>query len=219
MNDEITIAIVDDHTMFRKGLSSLINLFPTYSVILEAANGKEMIENLHKNPLPQIALLDIDMPAMNGYETSEWLRIHHPGIKVLALSTMDADTAIIKMIRHGAKGYLLKDADPDELKKAFGEVLTIGYYYSDIVTRRVMRSINQLVDQTSNIHTINTITTREMEFLSHACSEKSYKEIADEMYLSERTVDGYRDSLFKKCKVNTRVGLVIYAIKNNLFVP
>jgi DNA-binding NarL/FixJ family response regulator len=219
MNNDTTIAIVDDHSMFRKGLMALINLFSNYKVILEASNGKDLIKKLDQNSLPEIILMDIDMPEMNGYETCEWLRTNYSDIKVLALSTMDADTAIIKMIRHGAKGYLLKDSDPDELKKAFSEVLSLGYYYNDHVTRKIIRSINQLVDETSNIHTNNTITAREMEFLRHACSEKSYKEIADEMYLSERTIDGYRESLFKKCSVNTRVGLVIYAIKNNLVMP
>jgi DNA-binding NarL/FixJ family response regulator len=216
MKANTMIAIVDDHTMFRKGLMSLINLFPNYTVIVEASNGRDLIQQLNKNALPEIVLMDIDMPEMNGYETTEWLRVHHPEIKVLALSTTDADTAIIRMIRHGAKGYVLKDADPDELKIAFSDVLSLGYYYNDLVTRKIIRSINGLANETSEIHTINSISQREMEFLRLACSEKSYKEIAGEMYLSERTIDGYRESLFKKLKVGTRVGLVIYAIKNNL---
>jgi DNA-binding NarL/FixJ family response regulator len=216
MKANTMIAIVDDHTMFRKGLMYLINLFPNYTVIVEASNGRDLIQQLNKNALPEIVLMDIDMPEMNGYETTEWLRVHHPEIKVLALSTTDADTAIIRMIRHGAKGYVLKDADPDELKIAFSDVLSLGYYYNDLVTRKIIRSINGLANETSEIHTINSISQREMEFLRLACSEKSYKEIAGEMYLSERTIDGYRESLFKKLKVGTRVGLVIYAIKNNL---
>lgn len=216
MNIEILVGIVDDHALFRKGLAALINLFPGHQVIFQANNGKDMIEKLKAGTKPDIMLLDIDMHEINGYEAAEWLRINHPEIRVLALSTMDADISIIKMIRHGAKGYVLKDSEPEELKLAMSEVLKTGYYYNDLVTKKVMRSINQLVSNGSKSHGVESISTREMEFLRLACSEKSYKEIASEMFLSERTIDGYRESLFEKLGVNTRVGLVIYAIKNKL---
>src|SRR5882762_4039921 len=116
------IAIVDDHAMFRKGLAVLINLFPDYKVLYDAGNGKEFISCLQPQHLPGIVLLDISMPGMDGYLTTYWIRNNYPQIHILALSTMDADTAIIKMIKHGAKGYILKDADPKELKLAFDEV-------------------------------------------------------------------------------------------------
>ncbi|PSL33521.1 response regulator transcription factor [Chitinophaga ginsengisoli] len=212
------IAIVDDHTMFRKGLSILINLFPAYEVLFEAANGKELIDKIDPDRLPDIVLLDVNMPDMDGYASAEWLRVNYPDIKVLALSTMDAETAIIKMIRHGAKGYILKDAEPDELKQALDEVLTLGYYYNELVTRKVMQSINHLVDEKSPLNAIVKLSDREMEFIRLACSEKSYQVIAKEMFVSERTVDGYREALFKKLNVSTRVGLVLYAVKNNLVV-
>lgn len=212
------IAIVDDHTMFRKGLSILISLFPTYEVLFEAANGKELVDKIDSGRLPDIVLLDVNMPEMDGYASAEWLRTNYPGIKVLALSTMDADTAIIKMIRHGAKGYILKDAEPAELKQAFDEVFTMGYYYNDLITRKVMQSINHLVDEKSPLNAIVKLSDREMEFIRLACSEKSYQVIAKEMFVSERTVDGYREALFKKLNVSTRVGLVLYAVKNNLVV-
>ncbi|SHM23070.1 response regulator transcription factor [Chitinophaga sp. CF418] len=212
------IAIVDDHTMFRKGLSILINLFPAYEVLFEAANGKELIDRIDPNRLPDIVLLDVNMPDMDGYASAEWLHINYPDIKVLALSTMDAETAIIKMIRHGAKGYILKDAEPAELKQAFDEVFTLGYYYNDLVTRKVMQSIHHLVDEKSPLNAIIKLSDREMEFMQLACSEKSYLVIAKEMFVSERTVDGYREALFKKLNVSTRVGLVLYAVKNNLVV-
>lgn len=212
------IAIVDDHTMFRKGLSILINLFPAYEVLFEAANGKELIDKIDPDRLPDIVLLDVNMPDMDGYASAEWLRVNHPDVKVLALSTMDAETAIIKMIRHGAKGYILKDAEPAELKQAFDEVLTLGYYYNELVTRKVMQSINHLVDEKSPLNAIVKLSDREMEFMRLACSEKSYQVIAKEMFVSERTVDGYREALFKKLNVSTRVGLVLYAVKNNLVV-
>jgi len=218
MSEKKYIAIVDDHTMFRKGLSILINLFPNYEVLFEAANGKELISKMDQDAIPDIVLLDVNMPAMDGYASAEWLKNNHPDVKVLALSTMDAETSIIKMIRHGARGYILKDAEPAELKQAFDQVFTLGYYYNDIITRKVMLSISQLIDDRSPLNALVKLSDRELEFMRLACSEKSYQVIAKEMFVSERTVDGYRESLFKKLNVSTRVGLVLYAVKNSLVV-
>ena len=210
---DIKIALVDDHTMFRKGLAVLIGLFSGYKVLMDVANGREFIDKLDPNQLPDIVLLDIHMPVMDGYATAAWLHAHHPGIRVLALSTMDSDTTIIKMIQQGARGYILKDAEPKELQVAFEEILAKGYYYNEMLTRKVIQSIHHGVSDSS---LFPKITDREMDFLKHACSEKNYQQIADEMFVSERTVDGYRESLFKKFNVSNRVGLVLYAIKNQL---
>ena len=214
MRETRYIAIVDDHTMFRKGLAVLINLFPSCRVLLDVANGKEFIEQLLPDELPDIVLLDIHMPVMDGYATDAWIRTHYPQIHVMALSTMDSDMAIIKMIHQGARGYILKDADPKELQLAFNEILDKGYYYNEILTRKVMQSIHQGGNESGS--GFPKLTDRELEFLHHACSEKNYQQIAREMFLSERTVDGYRESLFKKFNVSNRVGLVLYAIKNQL---
>jgi DNA-binding NarL/FixJ family response regulator len=213
MSDVKKVALVDDHTMFRKGLAVLINLFPGYQVAMEVANGHEFIDSLDTDHLPDIVLLDIHMPVMDGYATAAWLHKNYPGIRVLALSTMDADTTIIKMIQQGARGYILKDADPKELQLAFEEILAKGYYYNEVLTRKVIQSIHQGAPDSSGFP---KLTDREMEFLRHACSEKNYQQIAGEMFVSERTVDGYRESLFKKFNVSNRVGLVLYAIKNQL---
>jgi DNA-binding NarL/FixJ family response regulator len=213
MPDIKNIALVDDHTMFRKGLAVLIGLFSGYKVLMDVANGKEFIDQLDPDHLPDIVLLDIHMPVMDGYATAAWLHQHHPGIRVLALSTMDSDTTIIKMIQHGARGYILKDADPKELQTAFEEILAKGYYYNEMLTRKVIQSIHHSGSDSS---LFPKISDREMEFLKHACSEKNYQQIAGEMFVSERTVDGYRESLFKKFNVSNRVGLVLYAIKNQL---
>jgi DNA-binding NarL/FixJ family response regulator len=214
MSDVKYIALVDDHTMFRKGLAVLIDLFPRYKVLTDVANGREFIDQLDPDHLPDIVLLDIHMPVMDGYATAAWLRANHPEIRVLALSTMDSDTTIIKMIQHGARGYILKDADPKELQLAFEEILAKGYYYNEVMTRKVIQSIHQGSQDPANASP--KLTDREMEFLKHACSEKNYHQIAGEMFVSERTVDGYRESLFKKFNVSNRVGLVLYAIRNQL---
>jgi DNA-binding NarL/FixJ family response regulator len=214
MHDKHNIAVVDDHTLFRKGLISLINVFPTFEVILEASNGKDFIQRLNPEQLPEIVLMDISMPEMDGYATCEWLKSHYPSIKVLALSTMDAETAIIKMIRSGAKGYIVKDADLSELKLAFSELLSIGFFYNELVSRKVIHSISRIVGVNDAVTALQKLSDNELNFLRLSCSEKTYQEIANEMFKSEKTIDGYRAELFKKLNVSSRVGMVMYAIKN-----
>lgn len=215
MNKTRRIAIVDDHKMFRKGLTALIDLFPGCLVIFDAAGGEECLRKLQDNLVPDILLMDIAMPGMDGYTATAWVRDHFPDIRVLALSTMDTETAIIRMIRSGARGYVLKDADPSELKKAFDEVLSLGYYYNDQVSRKIIQSVHLFAEV--GVHTgAGLLSDRETNFLKLACSEKTYAEIAKEMFVSERTVDGYRDSLFRKLNIASRVGLAIYAIKHGL---
>jgi DNA-binding NarL/FixJ family response regulator len=216
MPDKHQIAVVDDHNLFRQGLISLINHFPQYEVMLEASNGKAFISQLDPNHLPEIVLMDISMPEMDGYATCEWLKKNYPEIKVLALSTMDAETAIIKMIRSGAKGYIVKDADLAELKLAFSELLTVGFFYNELVSRKVIHSINRIVDENDQINTLQKLSENELTFLRLSCSEKTYQEIAAEMFKSEKTIDGYRAELFKKLNVTSRVGMVMFAIKNGI---
>lgn len=216
MSDKQYIAIVDDHTLFRNGLASLINVFPNYEVLFDASNGKDFIAQLNPKRLPNIVLMDISMPEMDGYATTEWLKLNHPEIQVLALSTMDSDASIIKMIKSGAKGYILKDADLSELKLAFAELKRVGFFYNDIISRKVMQSINQLVDDKSELNAFMKLNENELNFLKLACSEKTYQEIAGEMFKSEKTIDGYRAELFRKLNVSSRVGLVMYAIKNGV---
>jgi DNA-binding NarL/FixJ family response regulator len=216
MLDKHNIAVVDDHTLFRKGLISLINVFPNFEVILEASNGKDFIERLNPEQLPEIVLMDISMPEMDGYATCEWLKSHYPAIKVLALSTMDAETAIIKMIRSGAKGYIVKDADLSELKLAFSELLSIGFFYNELVSRKVIHSISRIVEDNDAVTALQNLSDNELTFLRLSCSEKTYQEIANEMFKSEKTIDGYRAELFKKLNVSSRVGMVMYAIKNGI---
>ena len=216
MHDKHNIAVVDDHTLFRKGLISLINVFPNFDVILEASNGKDFIQRLNPEQLPEIVLMDISMPEMDGYATCEWLKSHYPSMKVLALSTMDAETAIIKMIRSGAKGYIVKDADLSELKLAFSELLSIGFFYNELVSRKVIHSISKIVEDNDAVTALQKLSDNELNFLRLSCSEKTYQEIANEMFKSEKTIDGYRAELFKKLNVSSRVGMVMYAIKNGI---
>jgi len=216
MNNKKSVAVVDDHTLFRKGICSLINYFPGYYVQYDAGNGEEFINQVGEGEMPAIILLDIAMPVMDGFATASWVRKNHPQVKILALSTMDSELAIVKMIKSGAHGYILKDAEPEELKQAFEKLFSLGYYYNDLVSRKIVQSVNKLVDDEDGLGLLVKLTDRESHFLQLACSEKTYSEIAKEMFVSDRTVDGYRDALFKKLNVVSRVGLVIYALKNGI---
>jgi DNA-binding NarL/FixJ family response regulator len=216
MSDTKYIAIVDDHTLFRKGLASLIAVFPDYKVLFDASTGKDFIAQLNPKKLPDIVLMDISMPEMDGFATCEWLKQNHPSVKVLALSTMDAETAIIKMIKCGAKGYVLKDADLSELKLAFSELVRVGFYYNDIVSKKVMQSLTQLVDDKSELSAFMNLNENELTFIKLACSEKTYQQIAKEMFKSEKTIDGYRADIFQKLNISSRVGLAMFAIKHGV---
>lgn len=216
MNNKIYIAVVDDHALFRKSLHVLIDLFARYQVLFDAANGEDFIHQLDENNLPDIVLMDINMPVMDGYLTTSWLKENYPQINVIALSTMDAETSIIKMIKNGANGYLLKDADPEELKYALDEVQRMGYFYNELVSRKIMGSIRDLTEADSKLNLFVKLSEREIQFLKFSCTELTYKEIADKMCVSVRTIEGYRDALCEKLNLKTRVGLAVYAIKNNL---
>jgi len=204
------IALADDHVLLRKGLASLLEDLD-YEVVFQADNGKQLIERLKNHDLPQVVLMDINMPQMNGYETTLWLKNNHPSVNVLALSMLDDEDAVIRMLQSGAKGYILKDTDPDELKTAIQSILQKGFYYSDLVSGKLVHAIN---NQDSAAHI--RLTEKETEFLKLACTEMSYKEIADKMNISPRTVDTYRDNLQEKLGCKGRVGLVLWAIKHGI---
>jgi DNA-binding NarL/FixJ family response regulator len=217
MTDTVTkIALVDDHSLLRGSLASLINSFDGYKVIFEADNGKEFIQLLQKNQSPDIVLLDITMPEMNGFETAAWINQLMPSIKVLVLSMMDDDTAIISMLKEGARGYILKDSKPVVFRQALDNIRDKGFFMNELVSNKML---NYVVgeDKKNYASVISQLTEKETKFLRLACSEMTYKEIAAELGLSPRTVEGYRDELFKKLGVMSRVGMVMFAIKNGLY--
>ncbi len=215
---KLQVALVDDHVMLRRGLASLINNMSNYEVVVESDNGQDFIDTIaHKKLDPHIVLLDVNMPVMDGFATAKWINENLPLAKILVLSMFDDEKSIIKMLRHGAKGYILKDGEPEELATALYNVVHKGYHYSDLVNGKLIHAINHL-DENEGFLSENKISTREIEFLKLCCSEMTYKEIASIMNLSVRTVEGYRDNLFLKLNLKTRVGLVLYAIKNRMIV-
>ncbi|MBL0267371.1 MAG: response regulator transcription factor [Chitinophagaceae bacterium] len=211
----ITIALADDHVLLRKGLASLVQNLG-YSVLFEADHGQELVDKIQTGADPDLVLMDINMPVKDGYETTRWIRENKPLVKVLALSMYDDESAVIRMLKSGARGYILKDAEPAELKAALDAVIQKGFYYSEMVTGRLVHSVAGDDDKNGTNKLLN-LTDRETAFLKLACTELSYKEIASEMHLSPRTIDGYRDALFEKLCLKTRTGLVVYAIRHGIY--
>jgi DNA-binding NarL/FixJ family response regulator len=207
-----SIVIVDDHVLIAKALKGIIANFDDFEVWYECENGKELQEQLAaQKKAPNIVLLDISMPIMDGFQTALWLKKNYPETLVMALSMQADDESVIKMIKNGAKGYLLKNTHPVDLEKALKTMIDSGYYYPDWAATKVFASMGI---ETNAPTEIISLTDREKELLKFSTTEMSYKEIAEKMFCSPRTVEGYRDSLFEKLELKSRVGLVVYAIKN-----
>jgi DNA-binding NarL/FixJ family response regulator len=209
------VAITDDHLLIAKAISSIVDGFKEFEVIYEVENGKALQERISngKNK-PDIVLLDISMPVMDGFATATWLRSTHPEILIMALSVQDDDESLIKMIKAGARGYLHKNVHPAELEKALQTLVSRGMYYPEWATSRVFIKLAQPEGTTDSMNI--TVSEREKEFLQYACTELTYKEIGEKMFCSARTVESYRDSLFEKLGVKTRVALALYAVKIGL---
>jgi DNA-binding NarL/FixJ family response regulator len=177
-----------------------------------------MVDKLDKENLPDLVLMDINMPEMDGFEATLWLKKNYPLVNVLALSMYDDENSIIRMIRNGARGYILKDTDPNVLREAIESIISKGFYYSDLVSGRLIRNLqdDDEEEENNNRKLVLGLSEKYIEFLKLAATEMTYKEIAGQMHLSPRTIDGYRDELFEKLNVKSRVGLVLFAIKNGI---
>jgi DNA-binding NarL/FixJ family response regulator len=207
-----SIVIVDDHTLIAQAIKSIISNFEAFEVLYVCENGADLIEKLNQNKKnPDIILLDISMPIMNGFETAKWLNENKPDVLIMALSMQNDEESVIKMIKNGAHGYLLKNSHPADLEKALFSLIDVGFYYPDWASKIVFKNMKQ---QDKVVKSEVKITDREKEFLKFTTTEMSYKEIADKMFCSPRTVESYRDSLFEKLELKTRVGLAVFALKN-----
>ena len=206
---KINIGLVDDHQLFLKSLALLLESYKNFDIVIEAGNGEDLLHKLKsKKIIPDIILLDVNMPIMNGIETAKKLSELYPEIKLVALSMNDDDNAIIQMFKSGCTSYLLKDTHPIELEKALYELSKSGYYNSDPTIVNFKRLLNKPQEDEKL-----KLSDRELDFLTKACSDETYRQIASEMNVSERTVDGYREALFKKFNVQSRVGLCLEAIR------
>lgn len=208
----VTIGMADDHQLFLKSLISLVNGFNKYTVVAEALDGGELLKRLEAlSEKPSIVLLDVNMPGMGGVEAAQKIASLYPDIKLVALSGKDDDTTIINMLRAGCVAYLLKDIHPDELERALDEIARKGFYNADTANINYRRLLLQ-----DHKNEKLKLTDRELTFLQMACSDLTYKQIASKMNLAERTIDGYRESLFEKLNVQSRVGMAMEAIRRQL---
>ncbi len=210
------MAVADDHTLLRKALSKLISSYEGYTVLFEAENGIEVKTKITQHSVPDILLLDVNMPGMDGFDTVQWIHKNYPHIKVLALSMFSDEKIIIRMLRLGAKGYVLKNIDPEELKNALDSVVNKDFYLPEYISGKIISGLNRDGDELDKQSIF--LTEKEKEFLQLICSELTYKDIAIKLNLSPRTIDDYRNALFDKFSVKSRVGLAIYAIKKGLVV-
>lgn len=203
----IKIALVDDHILLRDALAGALTKNGDYTVTLLAAEGSELFEKLRPNDLPDLILLDLNMPGMDGYETAKLLRQKYPNIFVLVLTMSNSELAMIRLLQLGVRGFLKKDISPIDLGKAIETTIETGYFYP---SGKLVALLNK------GDFRVPTLTENEICFLQLAMTEMTYKEIALKMKISPRTVDNYRDALFEKLDVKSRVGLVLYAINNDL---
>ena len=213
---KINVIITDDHKLFRKGIIALLEDFDFIGETWEASNGAELIDLLAKiKTLPDVILLDLRMPVMDGVEAHKQIRKLYPEIKVIILTMEDDEQYILHLISEGVNGYLLKNADPDEMEKAILKVVENGYYFSENISTLVVKGMVKK-DITEAVPNLD-FNERELQILELICNEFTAAEIAEKLNLSARTVEGYRQKLIDKAGVKNVAGLVIFAVKNNLF--
>lgn len=211
--EKYSVVIVEDHLLLSQAIGNIVDSFDKFKVLHLCKNGKELTEKFAspKN-IPDIVLMDINMPVMNGIETTQWIKENHPHVHVLALSVEDDEVTVLKMIRAGAKGYLLKDVEKSILEKALLAVMDVGYYHTKDVTKLLLESV-------TGTHNPIEFKPQELKFIKLICTEMTYKEIAEKMNLSPKTIDGYREKIFQKLNVKNRIGLVMYAVKHKIYTP
>ena len=211
--DTLQIALVDDHTLFRNGLKLLLGNSPRYNVMLEASNGRDFIDSLAVGNAPDVVLMDINMPVMNGIEATKAAVEKVPGLKIIALSMFGEEDYYYEMINAGAKGFLLKNSDIKDVTEAIEQVAAGNNYFAPEVLYNVIKRFNPHREaETDN----TTLSKREHQVLQGICKGLSNQEIADTLFISKRTVDKHRSNLLSKTNSKNTAELIMYAIKNKL---
>ena len=203
-----SIVIVDDHILIAQALATMISSIPNFDILYVCSSGAEMIERFHQpKHIPDVVILDVQMPVMDGYAVAKWLTENKPEVIILALSMQDDDEKIIKMIRSGAKGYLLKSIQQKELAQALNTIVKDGIFYDAKVSKALAN------DYLKREVTQQEPSVKERELIPWLCTEATYKEVAASVFLSTRTVGSYATSIMEKLEVRNRVGLVLTAMK------
>ncbi len=209
------LILADDHILLRDALANLINSFDEFRVVATAGNGEEIKEAIKNGSRPDIVLMDLSMPVLDGFETAIWLQREHPGIKIIILTMYDSEITLIRLLRIGVNGFLKKDIHPAELRNALLTVSSGEYYYSNRTTGKIASLLRNNHQKKSPLENA-VLNEVEITFLKLACTDLTYKEIAHTMKMTPRNIDTYRDGLFDKLDVKSRVGLAIYAIKSGI---
>jgi two-component system invasion response regulator UvrY len=211
---KVSIGIVDDHVLLRDFMATAINELGDFEVILRATNGQDMIDQLKHTALPEIMILDLNMPVMNGYDTIKWLMDNHPQVNVLVVTMFDSEAVLIRLLRAGVRAFLRKDAPPRELEQALKALMQDRYFYPPEISRRINGLFQRPGKELKSLSF--ALNEQELHFLELCCSDITYREMAREIFVSPRTIDNYRDNLFQKLNVRSRIGLVLYAVKNGI---
>jgi len=216
MQQQIKIGIADDHVILRQGLISILKEYPHLDILLDVNNGQELMLELEKQ-LPDIILLDIEMPIMNGKDALELIQLKYPSIKVMMMSMYFNDSYIIEFIKNGACAFLPKNCDIDKLVDAINTVYERGHYYDEKISEVIINVLKQLPPIHKLIPKKLDLTNRELEIIELICSKKTNNEIANLLHLSVRTIEGHRYNISKKTNTTNTLELIEYAAKNNLF--
>jgi DNA-binding NarL/FixJ family response regulator len=215
MKEKIKLIVVDDHEIFRNGLKMVLGKLNYIDLIGEAENGRDFLEMLEKGEKPDIVLMDIEMPVMNGLEATEMAIKMQPKLKIIALTMFNDDEYIQSMMDAGVKGFLMKNINKETLDRAILTVYNGGKYYSEELFDFFSKQVSK--DKKPEYNKIS-LTRREKEILQLLCEGLSNKEIADELYISERTVLGHKSNLLLKTNCKNSLSLMAYAIKNKMVV-
>ena len=217
----IRVAITDDQVLFRRGMASIINTFENMSIVLEADNGLILLNALQTvEKLPDVVLLDLSMPELNGIETTKILHAKYPSVKIIILSVYGEDRFVTHLMELGVNAYLFKNVEPEEVERAIHTVIEKDFYFNEAFLNAMKNRLSnkkQRILLTDNIP--STLTAREVDVLKLICKQKTAQEIADQLFISVRTVDGHRNNLLEKTGVRNSAGLVLFAIKHRIIDP
>jgi len=211
----IKVAIADDHKIFRKGVILSLRPYNNIKFVQEADNGQQLIDGITESQ-PDVILMDLRMPLKDGIETTKYINKTYPAIFVLALTMFEDERFVSHMMEIGANGYLLKNAEPQEIKQAIVEVCTKGYYLNNFVNRILLKKSHSRNRAIPNLNNDATLTDRERDVLKYICMEFTAQEIAKKLGVSPRTVEAIKDRLMERFGVKNTAGLVFYVVKNNL---
>ncbi|MBK8498358.1 MAG: response regulator transcription factor [Flavobacteriales bacterium] len=214
----IKLALADDQVLFRRGMVMLLRDMPDVQVVFECSNGEELLTGLQGNAI-DIVLLDLEMPVLNGIDTVKRIREEFPQVKVIVLSMHSEEKFIVHLMELGANGYVLKTAEPDEIEDAVRAVSTSGYHFSEMVSRVMLHGLVKKEKIKPTFSDVDPLTERELDVLRLICQELTTTEIAGKLFLSPRTVEGYRNNILQKIGARNTAGIVVYAMSKGIYTP